>query len=145
MSGSGHVADDPRSLTGNDTVRQQTLIVAEHVNEPLLWRCKPIDNQHHSSNGRLQLEYFSGTRSGWREPTCPESHIHHEHVGAASLPAVRTFRKQGTLRMEPQLQRKVGEPDDRFSSRTHHHSHLRSDGSQSSNHKRRFSEPTVFS
>ena len=73
-----NVADDPRSLTGNDTVRQQTLVVTAHVNEPLPWRCKPIDGRHHSSNGRLQLEYFSGTRSGLREPTCPESHIHHE-------------------------------------------------------------------
>ena len=69
-----HVADDPRCLTGNDTVRQQTLVVAAHVNEPLPWRCKPIDNQHHSSNGRLQLAYFSGTRADWRANMSRVSH-----------------------------------------------------------------------
>ena len=78
-----HILDDPRSLTGNDTVRQQTLVVTAHVNEPLLWRGKPMDSQHHSSNGRLQLEYLLGTRADWREPTRPESHIDHEHLGAA--------------------------------------------------------------
>ena len=56
-----HILDDPRSLTGNDTVRQQTLVVTAHVNEPLLWRGKTMDSQHHSSNGRLQLEYLLGT------------------------------------------------------------------------------------
>ena len=127
------------------TVRQQTLVVTAHVNEPLRWRCKPIDGRHHSSSGRLQLEYLSATRADWREPTCPESQIDHEHLGAASLSVVRKFRKQGTLRMELRLHREVGEPDDRFSSRTHHNSHLTSDGSRSRYHKRRFSEPTLFS
>ena len=85
LNEAGHVSDDPRSLTRNDTVRQQTLVVTAHVNEPLRWRCKPIDGRHHSSKGRLQLEYPLGTSADWREPTRPESHIDHEHLGAASL------------------------------------------------------------
>ena len=49
----GHVSDDPRSLTGNDTKRQQTLVVPAHVNEPLRWRCKTVGGRQRSSNGRL--------------------------------------------------------------------------------------------
>ena len=123
-------------------MRQQTLVVPGHVNEPLLWRCKPIDSQHHSSNGRLRLEYLLGTRAGWRK-----SHNDHEHLGAASLPVVRKFRKQGTLRMELRLHRSrlASQMTDSLLGHIIILISQATDLRVASKHKRWFSEPTLFS
>ena len=141
----GHVADDPRSLTGNGTARQQTLVVTAHVNEPLPWRCKPIAGRHHSSDGK------SSSHTSWAREQIGES----QHVQSLTsimntlVPLLYPLcENSGNKEFSAWNFGSIAggwESDDRCSFRTHHYFHLTSDGSQSSNHKRRFSEPTLFS